>query len=276
MAFVTLGFGGLGSALGGEGADTIIGLGWAGVFLTFAIIVFAVVSMFAKSKFPSANIALALITTIAGGTFVAIFMVALVGGILALVGVSKGKRQGRLCELKKVSTLSIVSTIVLILFVLLAAGSGGSSDVDRGSDSVQTATDSGQKSSKDNSIKHSIMKEYTANGLKIIIGEVEVRRDRLLVGITVKNESSDTISFYPDQGSIVMGSMKINANMFFTEGSVSGEIRPGVEKSAVIHFLAPESKDLPDEKTITLYLGDVYNFDTYQGTLEFSETITLQ
>lgn len=94
MAFITLGIGGVGSAFGGEGADTVISLGWAGIFLTFAIIVFAVIAMFAKSKFPGiAIIVLSLITVIAGGTFVAIFMVlSLIGGILAVVGASKEKR----------------------------------------------------------------------------------------------------------------------------------------------------------------------------------------
>ncbi len=96
MAFVTLGVGGVGSAFGGEGADTVIGLGWAGVFLTFAIIVFAVITMFAKSKFPGiAIIILSLITVVAGGTLVAIFMVlSLIGGILAVVGAAKEKRGG--------------------------------------------------------------------------------------------------------------------------------------------------------------------------------------
>lgn len=94
MAFVTLAFGGVGSALGGEGAETIIGLGWAGIFLTFAIIVFAVIAMFAKSKFPGiAIIILSLITVVAGGTLVAIFMVlSLIGGILVVVGATKEKR----------------------------------------------------------------------------------------------------------------------------------------------------------------------------------------
>ena len=95
MAFVTLGVGGLGAAFGGEGAETVIGLGWAGVFLTFAIIAFSVASMFAKSTIPAvAVIILSLITAIAGGTLVAIFMVlALIGGIMALVGVKKEVKQ---------------------------------------------------------------------------------------------------------------------------------------------------------------------------------------
>ena len=87
MAIVTLGFGGVGSAIGGEGADTIIGLGWAGIFLSFGILIFAVICMFSKSKIPAiAIIILSFITAIAGGTLVAIFMIlSLIGGILALV-----------------------------------------------------------------------------------------------------------------------------------------------------------------------------------------------
>jgi len=96
MAFITLGIGGVGGAFGGEGAETVIGLGWAGIFLCFAIIAFAVISMFAKSKLPSiAVIVLSLITAIAGGTLVAIFMVlSLIGGVIALIGVSKERKMG--------------------------------------------------------------------------------------------------------------------------------------------------------------------------------------
>ena len=91
MAFITLAIGGLGGAFGGEGAETVMGLGWAGIFLSFAIIAFAVAGMFAKSKIPAiAVIILSIVTAIAGGTLVAIFMVlALTGGVLALVGVTK-------------------------------------------------------------------------------------------------------------------------------------------------------------------------------------------
>lgn len=101
MALITLGIGGLGGAFGGEGAETVIGLGWAGVLLSFVIIVFAIVSIFAKSKIPAIFIiVLSIITAIAGGTLVAIFMVlALIGGIITLIGASK--------EIKNMSALSI-------------------------------------------------------------------------------------------------------------------------------------------------------------------------
>ncbi len=88
MAFITLGIGGLGGAFGGEGAETVIGLGWAGIFLSFVIIALAVASIYSGSLIPPvAIIVLALINVIAGGTLVAIFMVlTLIGGIMALIG----------------------------------------------------------------------------------------------------------------------------------------------------------------------------------------------
>lgn len=90
-AFVTLGVGGAGAAFGGEGADTIIGLGWAGLFLSFVIMVLGAVVFAAKSKTPAILIiVLSLINVVVGGTFVAIFMVlSILGGILAYVGLKQ-------------------------------------------------------------------------------------------------------------------------------------------------------------------------------------------
>lgn len=94
MAFLTLGIGGLGSAFGGSEASTVIALGWAGLFLSFAIVVFAVICIFTSSNVPPiALIGLSLVNVFAGGTLVAIFMIlALIGGILALAGNSKQQK----------------------------------------------------------------------------------------------------------------------------------------------------------------------------------------
>lgn len=176
---------------------------------------------------------------------------------------------------KRTILISLASLLVMVLFVFLALGSGGDSGVDRGSDSGQS-TSTSQEEASESSTRYRVMHEDTVNGLKVIVGEIEVWSDKVLVGITVKNESSDKLSFYPDQGSIVIGSMQLESNMFMSEGSASGEIMPGVEKSSVIYFTTPEGQVVPDEKTITLYFGDVYNVDTYSGTKEFTATITLE
>lgn len=68
--------------------------------------------------------------------------------------------------------------------------------------------------------------------------------------MTLRNETNDKLTFYPDQGNVVVGNMQLDANMFMTEGKVSGDIQPGVEKSGVVVFTVPEGKTLsPKEVT---------------------------
>ena len=64
-AVVTMFLGGVGAAFGGEGAETVFGLGWLGILFSFLTIIF-------------------------GGTSVAVFMVlALIGVIFAAIGTKK-------------------------------------------------------------------------------------------------------------------------------------------------------------------------------------------
>ena len=69
-----------------EGAETVVGLGWAGLFLSFVVIVLGAAVIAAKGRLP---IYLLLVCSLAaaifGGTFVAVVMsLAILGGILAL------------------------------------------------------------------------------------------------------------------------------------------------------------------------------------------------
>jgi len=60
------------------------------------------------------------------------------------------------------------------------------------------------------------------------------------------------------------------------QGCLSGDIMPGVEKAAAIHFTTPEGKTVPDDNTITLYFGDVYNKGNYFVIKEFTAKINLE
>jgi len=90
-ALFTLMIGGAASAFEAEGASTVIGLGWGGVLFSFLCIVFGAVCMGARRRLPGALLVLTSIAgAILGGTLVALFMVlALVGGILAMIGVKR-------------------------------------------------------------------------------------------------------------------------------------------------------------------------------------------
>jgi hypothetical protein len=91
-AIATMFIGGVGAAFGGEGAETVIGLGWGGILFSFLTIIFGAIAMNAKSKVSGILLIICAIAgAILGGTIVAIFMVlALVGGILAVIGKKKG------------------------------------------------------------------------------------------------------------------------------------------------------------------------------------------
>jgi hypothetical protein len=84
-ATFTLFVGGVGANFNAEAGDTIILLGWGGLFVSFAIIVLGAIAMNAKTFMPGLLIIIASIFgAIYGGTLVAVLMIlALVGGVLA-------------------------------------------------------------------------------------------------------------------------------------------------------------------------------------------------
>ncbi len=151
--------------------------------------------------------------------------------------------------------LVILSVLVLTFFVVLAVGSGTEEeDVGRGENGEVATTEESED-------KYTINETFTINGLDISIGDIEVRSDRILVGMTLNNETEDNMGLYPDQGNAVMGNMILSSNMFMSEGDLGGDIYAGTEKSGVIVFTAPEDREIPDEDEITLKLGDVRRGD---------------
>ncbi len=75
----------------GRSADNVIGAGWGGILFSFATIVLGAIAMGAKGRVPGILLILCAIGgAFLGGNIVAVFMVlALIGGILATIGVKK-------------------------------------------------------------------------------------------------------------------------------------------------------------------------------------------
>ncbi len=92
-AGATLLLGGIGGAVAAEGAETVIGLGWGGILFSFLVIILGAVAMSGTSRVPGVLLIIAaLLGAVLGGTLVALFMaLALMGGILALIGGGKKK-----------------------------------------------------------------------------------------------------------------------------------------------------------------------------------------
>jgi len=87
-AVITLFVGGMGAAFEADKADTVVWLGWGGVFFSFLTIVLGAVAMNTASRAPGLLIVVSsLAGAVLGGTLVAVCMaLALTGGLLAAIG----------------------------------------------------------------------------------------------------------------------------------------------------------------------------------------------
>jgi len=163
--------------------------------------------------------------------------------------------------------LKILITLVgICLFAVFALGSGSGEPSD-----VSTGSNDSKSSSSEKAVQpFKVAADHEGNfgGLSLKIAEIQIEENRILVGMTITNNSGSTLSFYPDQGNVVTGNMQLDANMFGGEGDASGEIQPGVQKSAVIHFDVPKGQALtPSEvKEVRLHFGDVFNRDEFEST----------
>jgi len=90
-AIFTLFFGGVGAALGGEGAAGIMAMGLFGILLSITLFVLSILSFSCKDdKIPIVMLILSVANIIVGGTFVAVCMVInVVGAILLVVAIRK-------------------------------------------------------------------------------------------------------------------------------------------------------------------------------------------
>lgn len=116
-----------------------------------------------------------------------------------------------------------------------------------------------------------------AAGMKVGLGEIKIEEDGISVGINSENTTDGVLMFYPDMGQVVVGDMQMDANMFFTEGDIGGEVQGGVKQDAVIKFVAPEGKtiDVDAVSEIRLLLDEVMTED-FMTTEPVEFTVTVE
>ncbi|QQD82639.1 hypothetical protein JD965_03205 [Bacillus siamensis] len=155
----------------------------------------------------------------------------------------------------------------LVLFMSLGlalalAACGSTDDVSTGSsDSKDNKT---EEKKDDSSKKIDASKQSTeALGMKVNLGDVKIMKDKINVGLNIENTTGKVLTFYPDQGNAVIGSMQLSANMFLTDGEVGGDVQGGVKQEGVLEFSAPDGKeiDINSVKEIKLNFGDVTTDD---------------
>ena len=114
---------------------------------------------------------------------------------------------------------------------------------------------------------------FHVNGLDVLIESIEFKRNELDIYVRITNVSDNTLSFYPDQGAIVIGNRQIEADFWGSDGSLAGEIYSGVEKEGVLTYEVGEL-NADEIEDIRLMFGQVYDEDAYNGE-EFAEVISL-
>lgn len=93
--------------------------------------------------------------------------------------------------------------------------------------------------------------------LEIQLGQAAYGQGYLAIGLTATNKGREAVSWYPDQGAIVVGQKMINANGFYTVGDPSGEIEPGLLRDGAIAF----PMEAMPEGTVQLRLGAIVGED---------------
>lgn len=92
-AAATLIFGGIGHAIGAEGASSVVGYGWGGVAFSFLVVVLSAMAIAQVRHAGIAMVAGSILGMAFGGWLVAICMfLALVGGVFAIIGQTKRPR----------------------------------------------------------------------------------------------------------------------------------------------------------------------------------------
>ncbi|WP_254654700.1 hypothetical protein [Bacillus sp. FJAT-27986] len=175
----------------------------------------------------------------------------------------------------KIGCLGIIVIAVLLIIVAIVGG-GEEESVSTGNTS-DTKTTETQKTDDGTKTIDASSQQVTAQGLKVGLGDIKIEENEIQVGINVQNTTDGVLQFYPDQGSAVIGDMQLDANMFLTDGDVSGEIQGGVKKEGVLEFLAPDGKtiDVNSVKEIKLILGDVTTED-FMNSEDVSFTIPVK
>ncbi|KDE23235.1 MULTISPECIES: hypothetical protein [Bacillus] len=154
---------------------------------------------------------------------------------------------------------------VLFMSLGLALALAACSSTDDVSTGSSDSKDKKTEETKDDGSKKVDASKQSAEvlGMKVNLGDVKIMKDKINVGLNIENTTDKVLTFYPDQGNAVIGSMQLSANMFLTDGEVGGEVQGGVKQEGVLEFTAPEGKeiDVDSVKEIKLNFGEVITED---------------
>ena len=175
--------------------------------------------------------------------------------------------------MKKIKMVSLSALVVLGLVGC------SESDVSTGgtANSVEGKKEASAPKKEDGKRIDATKHQMEAAGLKVGLGEIKITDEKIEVGINVENTSNQVLSFYPDQGQMVIGDMQLTSNFMMNDGTVDGEIQPGVKQDAVYVYPAPDGKtlDVKSIQEIKFFFGDVTTAD-YMTTKPVNFTVGIE
>lgn len=115
-----------------------------------------------------------------------------------------------------------------------------------------------------------VNRTHTAGPITVTVTLLGINESGIAATMKIRNTGTKPVSVYPDQGSIVIGSSQLDANGVHTEGDVSGEIHPGVEKAGTVIFENKGKLDPNAIKRIDFKLGEFYDAAFKKHSLDFS------
>ena len=165
---------------------------------------------------------------------------------------------------------------IIVFFVIVGSIDDTEEASNEDSQSDRTEESKNEEEVKENQEDNGIYEVNITDellGLEINIPKVEINEKELLVYMTLNNTTEDTLTFYPDQGSAIIGSKQVDANIFMTKGDVSGDIHGGVEKEGKIKFVLRKTDiNINEVDEITLKFGSVgnseFDYEDYSKTIE--------
>src|SRR5699024_7099012 len=123
----------------------------------------------------------------------------------------------------------------------------------------ETKKSKGDSNNENKEKKFDVNKEYNLDGFIFEVETIEVTEKDVKIYVSAENKQDESLTFYPDQGEIVIGDKQLSSNFLMNKGDSWGDIHSGVKKSGMFKYVADDEGLKPSEITeIKLIYGNIY------------------
>jgi hypothetical protein len=169
----------------------------------------------------------------------------------------------------------VVGIFSFMLMVFLVA----CEDLEQSSDTISTGGGNDVTAEQPAQNEKKLMPNLTETikKVKVHIAEVRISPDYIKVGLNYEHTGTQQVSWYPDQGHMMVGDLQLQVDIMENHGLVVGEIAPGAKSDGVITYRPQGERKLDVEKItkIRLDLDEIMPEDL-SGSKKVSFEIPIQ